>query len=324
MDRQHVLVIDDDIHIAAILERLLKMDGHLVTVIQDGEQALALVESIHPDLVLTDLDMPCLNGFEVCRRIKQSPKSRLLPVVIITGNDAQQARLQAWEMGADDFLTKPFDSIEVRARCRSLLRVSRLLGELDSAESVVFSFARAVEAKSPHTWGHSERVGAYALELARALRLSQVEQDILRKGAALHDIGKINIPDAILNKPGPLTSAEFEIVQQHPTQGVHIVEPLQSMQKVLPLIRWHHERLDGGGYPDGLMGGSLPLLVRILAVADVFDALSSPRPYRPALPREQCLEILTENAASGGLDPELAHCFGSIHLKAENCPASCW
>lgn len=309
MSTQDILVVDDDNTVAAMLEQLLTADGHRVTVARDGREALTLAALNRPDLIITDLDMPHLNGHELCRRIKQEPATRLLPVLMITGRDAEEARLRAWELGADDFLTKPFDTVAVRARCRSLLRVKRLVDELDSAEAVVFAFARAVEAKCRYTWGHSERVTSYALDLARQLGLPDAEQEVLRRGGLLHDIGKINMPDSILNKPGPLTAEEYDIVKQHPVQGVRIVEPLRSIRDTIPLIRWHHERLDGKGYPDGLFGGAIPLLARVLAVADVFDALSSERPYRPALPQKECFRILRENATGGGLDPELVRCF---------------
>jgi putative two-component system response regulator len=309
MDAQHILVVDDDNAVATMLERMLTVDGHRVTVARNGREALGLVAKDRPDLILTDLDMPQMNGYEVCHQIKQDPATRLLPVLMITGQSAQEARMRAWELGADDFLTKPFDFFEVRARCRSLLRVKRLVDELDSAEAVVFAFARAVEAKCQYTWGHSERVTSYALALARHIGLSESDQIVLRKGGLLHDIGKINMPDAILNKPGPLTADEYDIVKQHPVQGVRIVESLRSIRDTIPLIRWHHERPDGKGYPDGLAGSDIPLMTRVLSVADVYDALASERPYRAALPHAKCLLFLRENAAGGGLDPELVRCF---------------
>jgi putative two-component system response regulator len=314
MDAQHILVVDDDNAIAILLQRVLTGDGYRVTVAQNGREALDSVASNRPDLILTDLDMPQMNGYELCRQIKHEPATRLLPVLMMTGRSEQEARLKAWELGADDFLTKPFDIVEVRARCKSLLRVKRLVDELDSAEAVVFAFARAVEAKCPYTWGHSERVTSYALALGRHVGLSESDQNVLQKGAVLHDIGKINIPDAILNKPGPLTAQEYDIVKQHPVQGVRIVESLKSIRDTIPLIRWHHERLDGKGYPDGLPGRDIPLLTRVLSVADVYDALSSERPYRAALSHTQCLGFLRENAAGGGLDPELVRCFCQDHV----------
>jgi putative two-component system response regulator len=253
--------------------------------------------------------MPRLNGFEVCRELKQQPATRLVPILMITGRSAYEARLQAWEKGADDFLSKPFQRVEVIARCRSLLRVKRLVDALDSAETVVFAFARAVEAKSVYTHGHSDRVKAYAHILAERLGIGEHERAVLHRGALLHDLGKMSIPDVVLDKPGPLSAEEYDLVKQHPLQGVRILESLRSVREALPLVRWHHERLDGRGYPDGLMGGSIPLLVRILSVADVYDALSSARPYRPALPHAQCLDVLRSDADGGGLDPELVRVF---------------
>ncbi len=307
--RQNILVVDDDQNVARVLEQMLTVDGHQVVLARDGREALASVAGHRPDLILTDLDMPHLNGYDLCRQIKNDPATQLIPVVIITGQSALAAKLRAWELGADDFLTKPFQKVEVLARCRSLLRVKRLVDELDSAEAVVFAFARAVEAKCRYTSGHSTRVTKYALALANHIGVSEAESDGLRKGGVLHDLGKIHIPDAILNKAGKLTDEEYAIVKQHPVEGARIVEPLHSIRNAIPLIRWHHERLDGGGYPDGLFGGAIPRAVRILAVVDVYDALSSDRPYRPASPHGKCVHMLRENAAGGGLDPELVRCF---------------
>ena len=307
----HVLVVDDDPHVALVLERLIEAEGHAVRRARDGREALDLVRQRPPDLVLLDLDMPELGGFEVCRQIKQDPQLRLTPVVIITAQSAAEARLRAWEQGADDFLNKPFAPVEVVARCRSLLRVKSLIDELDCAQSVVFALARAIEAKSPYTQGHSERVTVFALALAARLGLSTRDSDVLRRGGSLHDIGKIAIPDSILNKPAKLTPEEYQLVKSHPLEGVRIVDRLRSVRDAVPLIRWHHERLDGGGYPDGLFGGGIPLLVRVLAVADVYDALASERPYRPGMPLEQCLAVMQQDASRGGLDPELVRAFGA-------------
>jgi putative two-component system response regulator len=307
-----VLVAEDDRYVSQFLQQLLEGEGYEVTRAQDGRQALDLARAQAPDLVLSDLDMPHLNGYELCQRLKAEPSTRLIPILIITGHDEQSARLRAWDLGADDFLTKPFQAIEVLARCRSLLRVKALVDELDSAQAVVFAFARAIEAKSAFTQGHSERVAAMALQLADLCGLSPADRELLRLGAVLHDVGKIGIPDALLNKPGSLTKEEFEIVKRHPLDGVRIVEPLRSLRAVLPLVRSHHERMDGGGYPDGLFAASLPLAVRVLAVVDVFDALASPRPYRPALAQATCLQIMQENAAGGGLDPKLVEAFEQV------------
>jgi putative two-component system response regulator len=235
-------------------------------------------------------------------------------VLILTGRSAADNRLQAWQLGADEFLTKPFHNVEVRARCRSLIRQKRLVDELDSAQNVVFALARAVEAKSPYTQGHADRVTQHAIQLGGHVGISEADMEVLRQGAILHDVGKIKVPDAILEKPGPLTKEEYDVVKQHPVEGVRIIESLHSIREAVPLVRWHHERMDGAGYPDGLFGGEIPLLVRILAVADVYDALGSARPYRPALPQSKCMAMLQDNAVSGGLDPELVRCFAD-HLE---------
>jgi len=306
-----ILVVDDNRTNALLLERVLVGDGHLVDVASDGQEALERITHNCPDLILLDLDMPRIDGYEVCRRVKNNPATRFVPIVIVTAQNAFDAKLRAWELGADDFITKPFQCLEVVARCRSLLRIKDLIDERDSAEAVVFAFARVVEAKSPYTHGHSERVAAYALTLAAQITLPEEEWETLRKGALLHDIGKVSVPDDILNKPDTLTPAEFDVMKQHTVQGARIAEPLRSVRDAVPLIRWHHERLDGRGYPDGLSGDAIPLLVRILSVSDVYDSLSSARPYRGAIPHQQCLEILRRDGTSGGLDKKLVEEFCS-------------
>ena len=314
---RQILVVDDDENVAKLLGRVLGAQGHMVRRAADGLEALALAATIAPDLILLDLDMPRLSGFEVCRAFKSDPRTRLVPIVIITGRSAAEGRLRAWELGADDFLTKPFQVADVAARCKALLRVKDLVDELDSAQAVMFALARTVEAKSRYTQGHTERVTGYAVALAARLGLPEGERELLRRGASLHDIGKIAIPDAILDKPGKLTAEEYEIVKRHPADGVRIVEPLKSIRDTIPLIRWHHERMDGRGYPDGLFGGAIPFLVRVLSVADVYDALASERPYRPAMRHEECRKVMVKDAAGGGLDPELVGVFFAAAPDAE-------
>ena len=304
-----VLVVDDDPAVTTVLRMMLEAEGYRIVAAPDGQAALDAVAEVRPELVLLDVDMPRLGGLEVCHRLKSAAATRLLPVLMLTGTDATDARQTAWDCGADEFLTKPFRAPEVVARCRSLLRQKDLVDALESAEAVVFALARALEAKSPYTHGHSTRVAQYALAVANRLGLGDAEVDVLARGAALHDIGKISTPDAILDKPGRLTPEELEVVKRHPAEGARIVEPLRSARDVLPFVRWHHERMDGTGYPDGLPGGEIPLAVRVLAVADVYDALASCRPYRPAMPHGQCREVMEGDADRGGLDPGLVRAF---------------
>jgi putative two-component system response regulator len=307
-----VLIVDDNPSIARLLRQSLLAEGYAIDLAEDGQAALERVATKPPDLILLDVGLPQITGDEVCRRIKSNPATYLIPIVMVTAQGETQTKLQAWEYGADDFLTKPFHLAEVLARCRSLLRIKRLVEERDSAESVVYALARTVEAKSPYTLGHSERVAQYSVYLAQALGVDDRQLEVMRKGALLHDIGKISIPDEILNKPGALTREEYDIVKGHAATGAHIVEPLHSVREAVPLIRSHHERLDGRGYPDGLVGDAIPTLVRILSVADIYDSLSSDRPYRAPIPHELCLDMLHDNARGGGLDLELVRVFSKI------------
>lgn len=307
----YVLVVDDDPTIALFLARLLVQDGHQVTVVHTGDDALARIAARPPELVLLDLGLPGLGGLEVCRRLKANPVTRLIPVLVLTGEDPAQGRVGAWEAGADEYLTKPARAADVAARVRSLLRLKAAQDELDSAQASLSAFARAVEAKCPSTLGHTERVTDLAVRLACRVGMSAADRETVRRGALLHDIGKISIPDAVLNKPGRLTVEEFAVVKRHPMEGVRIVEPLRSLRATIPLIRWHHERGNGSGYPDGLAGEAIPRAARLVAVADVYDALHSHRPYRPAMTHAESLAVMRADAASGGLDEELVEALAA-------------
>src|SRR5258708_9413192 len=304
-----ILVVEDHPTNAAMLEGLLSGQGYRVSRAADGLQALASLADDPPDLIFLDLDLPRMNGFDVCRWVKQNPETRLIPIIIVTGQDPFEARLRAWDLGADEVISKPIQCMELLARCRSLLRLKRLTDELETAEAVMVAFAQMVEAKSPFTNQHSLRVAEKSLLLADQMGLCEQDRELLRKGALLHDIGKISVPDDILNKPGKLTTEEYNRIKDHSVEGYEIAKKLRSMKDILPLIRSHHERMDGQGYPDGLTGDRIPLLVRILAVADVYDSLASMRPYRAAIPEDACMTILKSNAAGGGLDPVLVNQF---------------
>jgi putative two-component system response regulator len=309
---QQILVVDDNRSVARLLQTMLVAKGHPVQLAHDGLEAMSRIAECPPELILLDLDMPNMGGYEVCKLVKENPATRFIPIIIITGQSALENKLHAWELGADDFLTKPFQPVEVIARCRSLLRVKRLVDELESAQAIMFAFARTLDAKSPYTQGHSERVAQYAVALATEVGVAEATREVLRKGALLHDIGKISVPDVILNKPKGLTPEEYDIVKQHTVQGARIIEPLRSLRDQVPLVRWHHERLDGRGYPDGLRGEAIPLLVRILSVADIYDSLASARPYREAIPHDRCVEMLRSNAEGGGLDTDLVEVFHRV------------
>jgi putative two-component system response regulator len=304
-----ILIADDNAFYRRMLAATLIEWGYEVLPVSDGEEAWQVLSRPDaPKLALLDWVMPGLDGLEVCRRARAQHRPEPTYIMLLTSKTGKENLLAGLEAGADDYVAKPFDRDELRARLGVGLRIVGL----QTSQTMVFALARAVEAKSPYTQGHADRVTQYTLALAARINLPTNECEVLRRGASLHDIGKISTPDAILDKPGPLTPEEFAIIKQHPDVGVSIVEPLESLRDVIPLIRWHHERLDGRGYPDGLRGSEIPFLVRLLSVADVYDALRSKRPYRAELPHETCVKELRANAAGGGLDPELVEAFCSL------------
>jgi len=297
--RGRVLVADDTESIRVLFRKLLATDGHEVIDVGDGESALAAVHENHPDVVLLDVTMPQLDGLEVCRRLKSDPATRFTPVVLVTGLSDLHDRIKGIEAGADEFLSKPVHPLELRARVGSLTRMKHLLDALDSAEAAFMTLALTIEARDPTTNGHCERLARHAVALGRALGLGDEDLQALNRGGFLHDVGKVGVPDAVLLKQGPLTIAEFELMKRHPDIGDSLCAPLQSLRAVRPIVRFHHERLDGSGYPLGLRGDEVPLLAQIVGIADVYDALTSHRPYRRALSHEEAARHLLDDAATG-------------------------
>ena len=301
-----ILVAEDNTFYRHMLVSTLTEWGYETVAAVDGAEAWEKLRGDGaPKLAILDWMMPKMDGLEVCGKVRSLHAPEPTYLIILTAREGKQNIVTALEGGADDYLTKPFDRGELQARLRVGLRIVGL----QTSQAVVFAFARAVEAKSPYTQGHAERVTTYALAISERAGLNPREKETLRQGGLLHDVGKICVPDAILDKSGALTPEETAIIQRHPGQGVSIVEPLHSMTEVIPLIRWHHERCDGKGYPDKLHDGEIPLLVRMLSVADVYDALSSKRPYREAIPHRECLNLLRVNASEGGLDTDLVELF---------------
>ena len=297
--RTRVLVVDDSDGIRTLFHRLLIGDGHEVIVAADGVAGLEAVARHHPDVVLLDVTMPGVNGLEVCRRLKRDPATHLVPVVLVTGQTDISDRIKGLEAGADEFLSKPVHPLELRARVRSLARMKHLIDALDSAEAAFVTLALTIEARDPLTKGHCERLARHAVRLGRALGLDDDDVFALHRGGYLHDVGKIGVPDAVLLKPGPLTPHEFEQMKQHPQIGDALCAPLQSLRRVRPIVLSHHERLDGSGYPAGLRGDDVPLLAQIVGVVDVYDALTTGRPYRSALSPDGAAQYLAAEAAAG-------------------------
>jgi putative two-component system response regulator len=279
------------------------------------------VRAAPPTLVVSDVGMPGMDGFALCRRLKADAATRLIPIVLVTaiGDDFKAAGIEA---GADDFLSKPVDLGDLTLRLRALLRMREFTDELESAETVLFSLAKSVEARDSGTDDHCERLAALAVALGRRLGLEGTVLKSLRRGGYLLDLGKVATPDAILLKAGRLTAEERAIIQRHPLIGEEICRPLRSLQDVLPIIRHHHERWNGSGYPDRLRGDAIPLLARVLQVVDVYDALRSDRSYRAGLAPAPALEVLAAETRNGWLDPRIAVTFlaNAAEIEAERVP----
>jgi cyclic di-GMP phosphodiesterase len=304
-----VLVVDDyEVNVRG-LGQLLERAGYTVYSATNGFDALDIFARERPDLVLLDVMMPGMSGFDVCAQLKSKAESCLTPVVLVSGAQERSNVIAGLEAGADDFLTKPIDSEELYTRVKSLIRLKRLTDDLESAESLFFALGRIIEARDPYTEGHCERLASYAVALGRQLSLDQTDLDALYRGAFLHDIGKIGIPDRVLLKKGKLTKKEYALMKRHPVIGDELCSTVRSLEHVRPIIRSHHERLDGRGYPDGLSGDAIPTVAHIVSVVDVFDALTTDRPYRKALSTRVAYRMLTDEARKGWCNVELVEAF---------------
>jgi len=307
-----ILVADDHEPNRELFRELLTAEGFDVVTASDGAGAWEEFERCQPDLVLLDVMMPKLTGFEVCRRLKSNSHTCLIPVIIVTGLSAKQDRLEGIESGADEFLTRPVDRFELSARVRSLLKIKWHTDELERAESVLFALARSIEAKDTYTQDHCDRLSQYAAALGKCLKLSQEEMTALHRAAIVHDVGKVAIPDAILLKRGALDEQEWKLMREHPVIGERICAPLKSFRLVLPIIRHHHEKLNGSGYPDGLRGTDIPFTARILQIVDVYDALTTERPYKQALSVAQALGTMEEEVCKGWWDRDIFSAFREL------------
>jgi putative two-component system response regulator len=256
--------------------------------------------------------MPHLNGFQVCAKIKANPETDLVPVILITALSAKEDRIEGIKVGADDFLTRPVDRIELLARVGSLLKLKQRTDELERAESVLFSLARSIEAKDPYTHGHCERLSDYATSLGKVLGLPDEQITAIRRAGVVHDIGKVAVPDAVLLKRGPLTEEEWKLIRGHPVVGERICAPLKSFRLVLPIIRHHHEKFDGSGYPDGLRGEAIPITARVIQMVDVFDALTTERPYKEAFSVPDALQTMKDEVVRGWWDPKVFEQFEQL------------
>src|SRR5690348_8996869 len=300
-----ILVVDDNPNTMTLMRDLLSARGYDVIAVPDAARAEAEILHRTPDLVLSDVVMPGKSGYELCRELKENPTTRLVPFVLITGLSEREDRVRGIEAGADDFLSKPIFPEELFARVKSLIKLKEFTDELETAESVLCTLGLSVESRDPYTEGHCERLAENASNLGRHLKLDEDDIIALRRGGYLHDLGKIAVPDEILKKGANLTAEEWIVMKRHPVTGENICRPLKSLRLVLPIIRNHHEHFDGSGYPDALKGRDIPLLARILQVVDVYDALRTARPYKPALSHEQAAITMRDEARAGCWDQEM-------------------
>ncbi|MFN7922184.1 MAG: response regulator [Bryobacteraceae bacterium] len=307
-----ILILDDlDIN-RRLLRAMLKTAPYKVLEAKRASQALQILEQETVDLLILDLMMPEMSGLEFCQKIKSNKKTQFMPILMLTSVQGIENEIAGISSGADEFLTKPLHPDVVRTRIRAMLRNKAAIDSLEEAETILFALAQAVEKRDKYTGDHCERLARYSVALGMALGLPRHQLVALHRGGFMHDIGKVCVPDAILFKKGPLTDEEWVVMRSHTVKGEEICRPMKTLAPVLPIIRNHHERWDGTGYPDGLKGEQIPLSARILQTVDIFDALTTARPYKPALTSEEAMQILEDEVRRGWRDPELVPLFQQV------------
>jgi len=304
-----ILIVDGEEINRRLLKAIFKTASYRMMEARRASEAIEMLQSEKIDLVILDLKLPEMSGAELCRWIKANRLTQLIPVMMVTSLQGIENEIAGISSGADEFLFKPLHPAVVRTRVRAMLRNKALIDSLDEAETILFALAQAVEQRDAFTGQHCQRLSVAAVMLGEALGLSKPDLTALFRGGYLHDIGKISIPDAILIKHGTLTPEEWDVMRSHPARGEDICRTMKSLRPVLPIIRNHHERWDGSGYPDGLAGEEIPLLARIMQVADIYDALITERPYKPALSIEEAFAVMEEEVRRGWRDPEIVPLF---------------
>ncbi|MEW6213969.1 MAG: HD domain-containing phosphohydrolase [Nitrospirota bacterium] len=308
-ERPSILVVDDFQPNLELMEAVFLKEGFRVYTALGADAAIEVFRQYPPDLAVLDVMMPGIDGFELCRRFKDISGKRFFPVILLTALTDRKSRIRGIESGADDFISKPFDTSELIAKIKSLLKLKALQEELDHSENIILTLAVAMEARDPYTKGHSTRVSELSVDFVSFLGLPQKDREEIKKAGILHDIGKICLSKSLLHKPGALTEEEADVIRRHTVLGEEICRPLFSMRRILPAIRHHHERWDGRGFPDRLAGEDIPIMARILSIVDSFDAMVSIRPYRDPIPVKTALEIMQSSRYKGQWDPELLGYF---------------
>ncbi len=307
-----ILIVDDMATNRGLVKAVLSTSNYKIYEAESGEKAIEMIEDLSLDIILLDVIMPGMNGIETLKIIREKEEFSLIPIIMLTSLDSPDNIAYGMNSGASDYVVKPFNPIELQARVTAAINTKRLTDRLDDAESMLFALARVVEAKDRTTADHCDRLSHTAVVLGQALGLDFDDLESLRRGGILHDIGKIAIPDNVLLKPGKLTEDEWIIMRQHPTIGAYLCSVLRTMRGTVDIIRCHHEKMNGSGYPAGLSGEEIPYLARIFQIVDVYDALSSERPYKKALPIDDVIKILESETEKGFWDPDIAMVFIAI------------
>jgi len=289
-----IMIVDDQYTNIQLLKAQLK--EYKIIEVYDGRAALKRVDEGTPDLIILDIMMPGVDGYSVLSILKSSRSTCRIPIILVTALNDPDQKIKSWEKGADDFIAKPYNPLELRARVKSLLRIRQLQGEIDDVCNMLLSMVTSLEARDESTANHSRRTAYYAEILAREFGAEENQCEDIRTAALLHDIGKIGIKDAVWYKSGKLSESEFELIKTHPVAGEKLCSPITVFKPILPIIRHHHERYDGSGYPDGLQGTNIPFGARVVSIADAFDALTSNRPYRNAFSVAEALGVLQGGA----------------------------
>jgi putative two-component system response regulator len=323
-----ILIVDDDASARDVLVSILEVDDYQLILAENGVQAIELATAILPDIILLDVMMPGMDGFETCRRIRSEKSIAEVPILFLTALDDRQSLLTGLDVGADDFISKPPDRYELRARLLGISRLNRYRKLLDERQSLdnaheqlllaydktIEGWSLAMDLRDKETEGHSRRVAQMTIKLAESLGIHEEELSSIRRGALLHDIGKLGIPDAILLKSDKLNEHEWSLMKQHPQLAYDMLYPIEYLRPALDIPYCHHEKWDGTGYPRGLKGEDIPLSARLFAVVDVWDALTSDRPYRRAWGRDQTLNYILEQSGKH-FDPKVVDIFSKVILK---------
>ena len=308
---KQILLEDDSADTRYTLAKMLELEHYTVHQADNGISALKVLQNITPDIIISDINMPEMNGIEFCQAVRQNVAWLAIPFIFLTGNSSSDIIHMGRQLGVEDYLTKPIDPRELLSIIKArLLRAAEVqMAQMDLAYfETVNVIANTIEGRDPYTYGHIERVATYARRMAEELKWPAEHLRTLEFGARLHDIGKIIVPDDVLKKTGPLTDPEWVMMKQHPVVGAKILQQISHLQNTIPYVLYHHERWDGTGYPRGLRGKGIPVEGRLLAVVDVYDALTSPRPYHPAGAHGEVIRYL-EAKASSHFDPDMVQVF---------------